>query len=160
MEKIEKKQATFDCGVKASFEQDLESRLSISDEDNINRKLEYFGTIQDIIKVDFRKFDMFIFDVRWFKVVTQGQQSTIQRDKSGLIQVDSTKVWTNQRDTFVLPEHCEQIVFKLDPRDLKWLSVIKFSPCKRQIFEGMEVQEVLDELTLPNYESDIVDAHD
>ena len=158
MEKIDKKRATFDCGVKASFEQDLESRLSISDEDNINCKLEYFGTIQDIIKVDFRKFDMFIFDVRWFKVVTQGQQSTIRRDKSGLIQVDSTKVWTNQRDTFVLPEHCEQIVFKVDPRDPKWLFVIEVAPRKRQIFEGVEVQELLDELTLPNDGSDFVDV--
>ena len=93
-------------------------------------------------------------------MVTQGQQSTIGRDKSGLIQVDSTKVWTNQRDTFVLPEYCEQIVFKVDPRDPKWLFVIKVAPRKRQIFEGVEVQEVLDELTLPNDGSDIVDAHD
>ena len=103
--------------MKASFEQDLESRLSISDEDNINCKLEYFGTIQDIIKVDFRKFDMFIFDVRWFKVVTQGQQSTIRRDKSGLIQVDSTKVWKNQRDTFVLGA-CTSKHFSI-PREFK-----------------------------------------
>ena len=67
--------------MKANFEQDLESWLSISNEDNINRKLEYFGTIQDIIKVDFRKFNMFIFDVRWFKVVTQGEQSTTKRQE-------------------------------------------------------------------------------
>lgn len=48
MEKIDKKWTTFDCGVKNSFEQDLESRLSISDDNTLNRKPEYFGTIQDI----------------------------------------------------------------------------------------------------------------
>lgn len=37
--------------------------------------LDYCGTLQDIIKVGFRKFDIFIFDVKWFKVVTQGPQS-------------------------------------------------------------------------------------
>lgn len=153
MEKIDKKRTTFDCGVKASFEQDLERRSSISNDGIINRKLEYFGTIQHVIKVEFRKFEMFIFDVRWFKVVTQGQQSTIRRDKSGLIQVDSTKVWTDQRDTFVLPEHCDQIVFKVDPRDPKWLFIIEVAPQKRQIFEGVEIAEVLPQ-------EDVVDGHE
>ena len=45
-------------------------------------KLDYCGTLQDIIKVGFRKFDIFIFDVKWFKVVTQGPQVTVCKDKS------------------------------------------------------------------------------
>ena len=48
----------------------------------------------------------------------------------------------------------------MDPRDPKWLFVIEVASRKRQIFEGVEVQEVLDELTLPNDGSNIVDVHD
>ena len=76
MEKIDKNRTTFDCGVKASFQQDLGFRSNLRDDSTPHPTLEYFGTIQDIIKVEYRKFSMFI-DVRWFKVVTQGQQSTI-----------------------------------------------------------------------------------
>ena len=104
--------------------------------------LDYFGTIQDILKVGFRSFELFIFDVKWFKVITNGPHATVRRDKSGLIQVDSTKVWTDQRDTFVRPEHCEQVVFKADPKDPRWLFVVQVSPCIKQICEDVELQQV------------------
>ena len=104
--------------------------------------LDYFGTIQDILKVGFRSFELFIFDVKWFKVITNGPHATVRRDKSGLIQVDSTKVWTDQRDTFVRPEHCEQVVFKADPKDPRWLFVVQVAPRSKQICEDVELQQV------------------
>ena len=119
-----------DCGVKATFKQDIHQDTG-GDSTTISDHLVYFGTIQDIIKVNFRRFSTFIFDVKWFKVITQGLQPTVRRSKSGFVQIDSTKVWTDQTDTFVLPEHCEQIVFKADPREPKWLFIIEVSPRKR-----------------------------
>ena len=83
---------------------------------------------------------MFIFDVKWFKVVTTGAHASVRRDKSGLIQVDSTKIWTDARDTFVRPEHCEQVVFKSDPKDPRWLFVVQVAPRSKSICEGLEVQ--------------------
>lgn len=85
--------------MKAKFKQD-------NVDDNEMGMLDYCGTIKDIINVGYRKFDMFIFDVKWFKVISQGPLASIRRDKSGLIQ-NSTKLWTNQTNTFVLPKHCE-----------------------------------------------------
>ena len=111
-------------------------------------KLDYCGTLQDIIKVGFRKFDIFIFDVKWFKVVTQGPQVTVRKDKSGFLQVDCTKIWTDQRDTFVLPEHCEQVIFKEDLTDRRWLFVIQIDPRGRQIYEDVGVEDE----NLPNAE--------
>ena len=64
----------------------------------------------------------------------------MQKDKSGLIQVDSTKFWTDARDTFVRPEHCEQIVFKSDPKDPRWLYVVQVAPRSKPICEGLEEQ--------------------
>ena len=78
--------------------------------------MEYCGVIQDIFfKLQFRRFDYFLFDVKWFRVVTTGRNATVRRDKSGMLQVDSTKLWIDARDTFVLPEHCGQVVFTPDP---------------------------------------------
>ena len=57
MERIDKKHTTYDCGVKADFKQD-----NVNDSES--GMLDYCGTIQDIIKVGFRKFDMFIFYVK------------------------------------------------------------------------------------------------
>ena len=54
--------------------------------------LDYCGAIQDIIKVGYINLDMFIFYVKWFKVISQGPLTSIRRDKSGLIQTDSTKL--------------------------------------------------------------------
>lgn len=102
--------------------------------------LDYFGTIQDILNIGFRRFEMFIFDVKWFKVITSGANASVRKDKSGLIQVDSTKLWTDARDTFVRPEHCEQVVFKSDPKDPRWLYVIQVAPRSKPICEGLEEQ--------------------
>ena len=124
--------------MRANFVQ--ESRASASDKNFEMGMLDYFGTIQDILKVGFRRFDMFIFDVKWFKVVTIGAHASVRRDKSGLIQVDSTKIWTDARDTFVCPEHCEQVVFKSDPKDLCWLYVVQVAPRSKPICEGLEEQ--------------------
>ena len=126
MQRIEHARVTFDCGVRADFIQ--ESRANASDQNTEFGQLDYFGTIQEILKISFRSFDVFIFDVKWFKVVTSGPNATVRRDKSGLIQVDSTKVWTDQRDTFVCPEHCEQVVFKADPKAPRWWFVVQVAP--------------------------------
>ena len=139
VERIDHKRATFDCGVRAKFLQ--ESRGSARDENTRMGLLDYVGTIQDILKISFRRFDMFIFDVKWFKVVTNGPNATVRRDKSGLIQVDSTKFWTDQRDSFVCPDHVEQVVFKADPKDPKWLFVVQVAPRSKQVCEGLDVED-------------------
>ena len=52
---------------------------------------------------------MFLLNVQWFKVVTQGRNPIVQRDASGFVAIDSTKLLTNISDTFVLAKTCEQV---------------------------------------------------
>ena len=73
--------------------------------------MQYFGHLKEIINVDYRSFNMLLFDVQWFKVIMEGSNATVRRDVSGFLKVDSTKLWNDLRDTFVLPEHCEQVRF-------------------------------------------------
>lgn len=154
MERIDSKRSTFDCGVRANFVQ--ESRASARDDNAEIGMLDYFGTIQDIIKVVFRSFEMFIFDVKWFKVILEGSHASVRRDKSGLLQVDSTKVWTDSRDTFVRPEHCEQVIFKQDPKEPRWLYVVQVAPRSKPICEGLEIErgDGAEEATQPTQEVD------
>ena len=58
----------------ASFEQEihgLDGEVQLS-------KVDYCGRIQNILQVDYGSFQMFLLDVQWFKVVTQGRNQTIQ----------------------------------------------------------------------------------
>ena len=83
METVDRNCATLDCGVHANFEQ--ESRASASDaieELGPLDYLDYFGRLQDILKICF---DMFIFYVQWFKVVLQGSNAYVRCDLVGLI---------------------------------------------------------------------------
>ena len=107
MENIDKKQLTSDCGVMACFSQD--SRASARDVNVINVDLDYVENIVNILKVNFRIFHFFILDVQWFRVVCRGPQATVRRDASGFFQIDSSKLWNDQSDTFVLPQHCEHV---------------------------------------------------
>jgi hypothetical protein len=72
---------------------------------------EYCGIIQNIIKVDFQRFDVFGFDVRWFKdVLEKVPQGSITVDDSGFTMIDSTWICSAKGRTFILPSHCEHVV--------------------------------------------------
>jgi hypothetical protein len=71
---------------------------------------EYCGIIQNIIKLDYRRFDVFVFDVRWFKdVLDKVPQVSITVHGNGLTMIDSTWICSASEGTFILPIHCEQV---------------------------------------------------
>ena len=59
--------------------------------------------------------------------------------------MDSTKFWTDQRDTFVCPDHVDKVVFKADPKYPRWLFVVQVAPRSKQVCEGLDVEEEHDE---------------
>ena len=85
----------------ANFSQ--ESRLSARGTNLIAGKMDYVGTIQEILEVNFRMFKVWIFDVKCFKVICRGAHAIVKRDPSGFFVVDSTTFWGDETDTFVLP---------------------------------------------------------
>lgn len=90
----------------ATFEQEK------SDVDNTTIRLDYYGLIQQILEINYRRFSFFLLDVKWFKVVKRGQSATVREDLSGLYAIDSKAMWTNKSDTFVFPHQCEQVMLK------------------------------------------------
>ena len=89
---------------------------------DIGNLLDYFGHILKIMKINFKKFETFIFDVEWFKVMVCGRNATVHKDQSKLIQVHSRKIWQDQQDTFLLQKNCEKILFFNKP---KWMDANK-----------------------------------
>jgi hypothetical protein len=68
------------------------------------------GIIQNINKLDCRRFDVFVFDVKWFKdVLDKVAQGSITVDGSGFRMIDSTWIYSAKEGTFILPSHCEQV---------------------------------------------------
>jgi hypothetical protein len=97
-EAIDRNRYTADSGVIGTYE----------GEDG--REQEYCGIIQNIIKLDYRRFDVFVFDVRWFKdVLDKVPQGSITVDGSGFTMIDSTRICSASEGTFILPSHCEQV---------------------------------------------------
>ena len=79
---IDDKRKTCESGVMASFEQEIQDGHNGGVQYS---KIEYCGRIKSILEVDFRSFQMFLLDVQWFKVVTQGRNPTILRKASGFV---------------------------------------------------------------------------
>ncbi|RYA39312.1 hypothetical protein DD606_25795, partial [Enterobacter cloacae complex sp. GF14B] len=117
------------------------SRASARDTNESTSNLDYCGLVSDILKVSFRRFEMFLLDVKWFKVITSGRNATVHRDGNKLVQIDSTKTWTDVSDTFALPEHSEQVVFVPDPQERQWWFVVQVAPRNKQVFEGQDLLE-------------------
>ena len=90
--RIDQLRTTCDSCVMAEFDQETSTGMA---------KIAYYGTIQDILRIDYRTFHMFILDVKWFKPISSGSNPTIHKDDSGFIAVDSTRGWSNESDTYV-----------------------------------------------------------
>ena len=55
-------------------------------------------------------------------------------------------LWTDARDTLVLPTHCEQVVFKADPIEPHWWYVVQVAPRSTLVYEDLanpEIEEVV-----------------
>ena len=88
----------------ATFNQDASTST------NIEVRLDYYyGLIQDILKVSYRRFSHFILDVRWFKVIKRGRNVIVCCDPCGLYIIHSKAIWRDKNDTFIFSHQCEQV---------------------------------------------------
>ena len=95
-------------GLKPSTGTDIQQKVESSAR---TRVIEYCGIIQNIIKLDYRRFNVYVFDVRWLKdVMGKVPQCSIKADSSGLTTIDTTSLCSAKEGTFILPFHCEQVL--------------------------------------------------
>jgi len=72
---------------------------------------DYCGIITNILKIDYRTFNIFALDVKWFKEpLCKGAYANVRRHPSGIMAIDSTRIWKDgNKDSLVIPQHCEKV---------------------------------------------------
>ena len=101
---------TQDNGVEVNFNQS--SLASHHDQSLMQGTLGYVGKIQEIIQVDFSSFKFVIFRCKWWD--TFNQNNVNEDHDSGLISINSRKMWHEAREPYVFPKHCKYAFFYLD----------------------------------------------
>jgi hypothetical protein len=94
-------------GVEVKFDQS--SRASHRDENTIEGKLGYIGNIQEIMQVDFSSFQCVILCYKWWD--TSDQINVKGDHDSGLICINSKKMWVESKEPYVFPKHYSQVFF-------------------------------------------------
>ena len=87
--KIDESRTTNDCGIMGNF-------------DTSTDEVRYCGTIERILKVNFRSFQTYLFECRWFT-------SVVKRHENGLYMVDYTQFHKGRTDNLIHPTSCEQV---------------------------------------------------
>jgi hypothetical protein len=126
---------TQDCGVEVEFDQS--SHASHHDQNLIEGKLGYIGKIQEIMQVDFSSFQCVIFCCKWWDTF---DQRNVKEDRdSGIICINSKKMWVETKEPYVFPKHCNQVFFYPDVLDGDWWFVLRHDPRSKHIFENNNV---------------------
>ena len=100
----------------------------------MQRTLGYVGKIQEIIQVDFSSFQCVIFRWKW--------RDTFDRDNvkeyrdSGLISVNSRKMWHEARESYVVQNIATRCFFYLYVLDKDWWFILRHDPRSKHIFEN------------------------
>lgn len=75
----------------ANFPQ--ESKSIVTDTNLIADDMDYVGTIQELLEVNFRMFKVWIFDVKCLKVICRGADAIVKKDPRGFYAIDLTNFW-------------------------------------------------------------------
>jgi hypothetical protein len=58
---------------------------------------------------------------------------------SGIICINSKKMWVETKEPYVFPKHCNQVFFYLYVLDGDWWFVLRHDPISKHIFENNNV---------------------
>ena len=121
---------TQDCGVEVELDQ--YSRTSHRDQNLMQGTLGYIGKIQEIIHVDFYLLQCLIFRFKWWD--TFDWNNAKEDHDSGMISINSRKMWHEVREPYVFPKHCNQVIFFSDVSDRDWWFVLRHNPRSKHVF--------------------------
>ena len=67
-------------------------------------------------------------------------KNNVKEDRdSGLICINSRKMWDKSKEPYVFPKHCEQVFFNLDVLDRYWWFILRHDPISKHVFENKNV---------------------
>jgi hypothetical protein len=111
---------TSDCGIAATFErQDPEGEFG----DVVN--IEYVGTVEEILELDYRSHCCLVLVCDWVKAKYGGPAATIERDDYGFTRANFSTMIRMSADSFAFPIHCQQVFFSKDHQKPGWKVVCR-----------------------------------
>ncbi|MCO5572529.1 hypothetical protein L7F22_026284 [Adiantum nelumboides] len=75
-----------------------------------------------------------------------GQRPSIKVAQNGFVVVDSTRLWTNQDDTFVFPNQCDQVFYYPMHGDTNWKYVIDVAPRATRVLQSTQELSTIDDV--------------
>ncbi|MCO5584218.1 hypothetical protein L7F22_038142 [Adiantum nelumboides] len=81
-----------------------------------------------------------------WEAVTGGQRPSIKVAQNGFVVVDSTRLWTNQDDTFVFPNQCDQVFYYPMHGDTNWKYVIDVAPRATRVLQSTQELSTIDDV--------------
>jgi len=124
IEKIDHNRVTFDYGVMVNFHQAIhECKI---DKNLIEGTLQHVGKIQQIIQLDYRSFQCVVFICKWFD--TLDRRTILHDDNSEYYLINYIKYLAEDKEPYVLPQHCSQVCFYLYVEDETMQFVINIDP--------------------------------
>ena len=64
-----------------------------------------------ILKFDYKTSNIYALDVKWFnELLRRSIDANIRRHASGILAINSTRVWEKSKDSLVLSQNCEQVL--------------------------------------------------
>ena len=94
---------TCDSGVAATFPQSCQ--VNLSDRNLSTTHLEYIGWMEEIIAIDYGKFELYVFYCLWIQANTIGAQAIIKRDDYNFTFIKFNQIISYSADLFVFPVH-------------------------------------------------------
>ena len=134
-EDVDDGHVTQDCGVEVEFDQS--SHASHHNRNLIGGMLGYVKNILQIIQVDFSSFQCVVFRCRRWDTFNA---NNVKEDcDSGLICINSKKMWDESKEPYVFLEHYNQVLFYLDVLDRDWWFILRHDPRSKHAFENNSV---------------------
>jgi hypothetical protein len=101
--------STCNNGVAATFSQSY--RVSRKDQNQREENLEYVGWVEEIIGVDYGKFELLLMYCKWVQANWNEAQATMKRDEYGFTLVKFDHIIPYLADLFAFLLHAQQVFF-------------------------------------------------
>ena len=118
--------STCGSGVAATFLQSC--RSSSSDKNMRTANLEYVGWVDEIISVDYGKYEVVVLYCTWAQANKRGARATMKCDEYGFTLFRFDRLIPYSVDSFAFPLHVQQVFFVDDEENTEWKIVLRRQP--------------------------------
>jgi hypothetical protein len=137
---------TCDSGVAATFSQAC--RASRNDRNMRTANLEYIGWVDEILGVDYGKFELVVLYCSWVQANVFGARATMKRNEYGFTVIKFDRRIPYSADSFAFPIQVQQVFFVDEVDNAEWKVVLRKEPRGMRVASASEVRPELQSLTI------------